>query len=92
MAKIKDNSKALLLEVTRRKVIALDKLGAAIVADARETVHVKTGATRDSIEAQVQGGVLKVGAGTPYADWLEVTYPFLRPAIHRARSRFKKGL
>jgi hypothetical protein len=90
MAKIEDHSKELLLHVAKKASERLDEAGDIVVNEARDLVHIKTGATHDSIHKQVDGMNLSVGATTPYAKDLEARFPFLRPAIHKSLAAIKR--
>jgi HK97 gp10 family phage protein len=76
----------------------LTKTGEATKADARITVPVLTGATRDSIYFSVSGFDLTLGAGTPYSPFLEwgtifmAPRPFMRPAIDRNFPSFLQNI
>lgn len=70
----------------------MNQMGAAAVAEARRLVHVKTGQTRDSIGFTYDQATktLTIHADTPWALFLELKYPYLRPALLSLRG-FKLG-
>jgi hypothetical protein len=76
---------------------ALQTLGEEIVAEAKAVVLVDTGRLRDSIEAEVIGDLeIEVHDGVSYGVVIEYgrggtnprpAFPFLTPAVEKARSR-----
>jgi hypothetical protein len=68
------------------------QMGAAAVAEARRLVHVDTGQTQRSIGFTYEQSTktLTLHADTRWALFLELKYPFLRPALLSLRG-FKLG-
>jgi len=90
MARISDNSKNLLQAVDSLIEQRLNESAKVVEDKAAELVHVKTGATKESLQHKVSEKVATIGVTTSYAPHLESKYPFLRPALHSSLSRIKK--
>jgi len=88
--KIQDNSKQLLQAVDSLIETRLDESAKVVQDKASELVHVKTGATKESLQHKVTEKTATIGAATPYAGHLEQRYPFLRSALHSSLPRIKK--
>ena len=91
MAIIKDNTQALLRAVEQKIGHALDEAGNIVEQEAKDLVHVRTGATQESITHEVSDKTARIGATTDYAAHLEGNYPYLRPALHKSLPRIVKA-
>lgn len=69
---------------------ALLEGGGKVKETAREFVHVKTGATKESMYEKLKSPLVEVGATTDYAAALEARYPFLKPALETKRGEVIK--
>lgn len=81
MAKIVDHSDKLLKLVDDHIQDSLEKSAQVVEGIARDTVRLRTGATRDSHQHEVEGKTAIIGADTPYAHILEFRYAWLRKAL-----------
>lgn len=70
----------------------LEQLGDEVLRDAKHFVHVRTGRLRDSLDAEVQNGVLRVGSrDVDYSVEQELgtahqpPHPYLQPAMYQNR-------
>jgi hypothetical protein len=85
----KDNSKQLLSAVDTIIEARLNESAQVVEDKAAELVHIKTGATKNSLQHEVSDKTATIGVTTSYAHILENRFPFLRPALHMSLSRIK---
>lgn len=90
MVRIQDNSKQLLQAVDSLIEQRLNESAQVVQDKAAELVHVRTGATKESLTHITQEKTAVIGAATSYAAHLESQYPYLRPALHGSLPRIKK--
>jgi len=88
--KIQDNSKNLLAAVDSLVTARLNESAQVVQDKAAELVHVRTGATKESLTHITQEKTATIGASTSYAGHLESRYPYLRPSLHASLSRIRK--
>ena len=85
--KITNHTVDLLVEVDKRLAVNLDEIADDIVTEAKRIVPVRTGALRDSIEAEVVDNHIIVGSSLDYAPIVEANSPYLRPALEAVRDK-----
>lgn len=88
------NKAAILAAVEQAKQAALAQAADLVVDAAKENAPVESGTLKESIDAEVSGDTLTVGAGAPYAAFVEFGHregdhhvpgrPFLGPALEDA--------
>lgn len=88
----KDYTAEVIAEADRLAVDALEEVEPVMLRVAKAIVPVKTGALRDSIEAEVEDKKLTMGSPLVYAPKIEVSQPYLRPALEVAFSELRRLL
>jgi len=70
----------------------LGRLASEVVQEARKKAPVKTGRLRESIRAEidVESGEIAIGSPLYYAPYVEVTKPYLEPALETVIARWKE--
>lgn len=89
--KITDNTPALLAAIDAKIEDALTEVGQVVEQEAKRIVPVRTGRLRDNIKALPPAkGVVVIGSDVPYAPFVEVRKPYLRPALHGSMNRIRR--
>lgn len=96
MAKIKDNTNAVLAKADELVKKKLELASLLVERSAKENCPVKTGTLRRSITRRVGKRKARVGSNVEYAPFVEMgtrkmpAQPYLRPALESNRDRIKR--
>jgi len=90
-----NNSDACVNAIDSAVRAALSDVGQKAVDYARQAVPVRTGALRDSIDSEVSGSTVTIGAGENYAAYVELgttardARPYLKPSVFDHTDEFQ---
>ena len=86
----KDNTTAVLRAIDDKIERCLVQAGNIVVPPAKAGAPFKTGALRESIQAEVTHHKVTIGSTVPYGAKMEIYQPHLRPALHGSMPEIKR--
>ena len=94
--KFKSNKKDILVNIDKRKKLALNEVGKYVVGEAKLRTPVDLDYLRPRTKHKVKGNIVTIGNPVKYAGYVEKgtrfqkAQPFLEPAVRRNTGNIKK--